>query len=326
MKKLFIILTLFGISAVAAYSQNCNSHLKQAQKLLADEDYCEALKYYKQYAACDRNADVVTEIAMCERRCKLNEPRTEEPKKKESSQDIIVLKNGDEIKAVVQEIGDDYVLYKTSDNLSGPVHYKPIDQVFMIRYGNGEKEVFNVIAKQETRRQEPQKESNKQETQQYQQTQSEGSNIYSEDLKKEFDKIGKKDKVMLEFFRKHNYTDYYNRFNAACRKRNSGKALLGVGMGLTGVGVVLVPVSIFALASDNISAAAIMVLSGYVSIGVGQILTIVSIPVSASAGKKKKTIKNDFAMKYFGTSGYTYMPEINVGITQNGGMGLTLKF
>ena len=71
MKKLFIVFALLGVSVAAAYSQDCKSYLQQAEKLMADENYCEATNYFKKYASCNADADVRTEIALCERRCKI---------------------------------------------------------------------------------------------------------------------------------------------------------------------------------------------------------------------------------------------------------------
>jgi hypothetical protein len=59
------------------------------------------------------------------------------------SQDIVVLKNGDEIKSKVLEITPNEVKYKRFDNLNGPIVTIPKPEVFMIKYENGTKDVFN---------------------------------------------------------------------------------------------------------------------------------------------------------------------------------------
>jgi hypothetical protein len=58
------------------------------------------------------------------------------------AQDIITLKNGDEIKAKVQEIDTDNVKYKKYDNQSGPLYTLMKADVFMIKYENGDRDVF----------------------------------------------------------------------------------------------------------------------------------------------------------------------------------------
>jgi len=83
---------------------------------------------------------------------------------KAMAQDFIILKNGDEIKSLVQEVGAEYVKYKKFDNQTGPVYNMAVSEIFMIQYANGSKDVFNKITQsQETKteqeevKQEPQK-------------------------------------------------------------------------------------------------------------------------------------------------------------------------
>ena len=49
------------------------------------------------------------------------------------AQDVIILKNGDEIKSLVQEIGTEYVKYKRFDNQTGPTYNVAIVEIFMIK-------------------------------------------------------------------------------------------------------------------------------------------------------------------------------------------------
>ena len=58
------------------------------------------------------------------------------------AQDIITLKNGDEIKALVQEVGDVDIKYKKYENPNGPNYTLKKSEIFMIRYQNGSKDVF----------------------------------------------------------------------------------------------------------------------------------------------------------------------------------------
>jgi hypothetical protein len=58
------------------------------------------------------------------------------------AQDIIMLKNGDEIKASVQEVGIADVKYKKHENLNGPTYTLLKSEIFMIKYENGEKDIF----------------------------------------------------------------------------------------------------------------------------------------------------------------------------------------
>jgi hypothetical protein len=58
------------------------------------------------------------------------------------AQDNIVLRNGEEIKAKVQEVGTTEIKYWKADNLNGPLYVVLKSDVFIIKYENGTKEVF----------------------------------------------------------------------------------------------------------------------------------------------------------------------------------------
>ena len=62
-----------------------------------------------------------------------------------NAQDIITLKNGDEIKAKVTEISSSEIKYKRFDNLEGPTIVIAKSEVFVIKYENGTREVINAI-------------------------------------------------------------------------------------------------------------------------------------------------------------------------------------
>jgi len=71
LSNFFIVSALTCISATVAYSQDCNSYLRQAAELVSQKKYCDAKVYYQKYKDCDADADVSTEIAMCDRYCKI---------------------------------------------------------------------------------------------------------------------------------------------------------------------------------------------------------------------------------------------------------------
>jgi len=52
-------------------NQECNNYLQLASEMVSMQKYCEAKENYQKYSKCNNNADVSTEIAMCERRCKI---------------------------------------------------------------------------------------------------------------------------------------------------------------------------------------------------------------------------------------------------------------
>jgi len=63
------------------------------------------------------------------------------------SQDLMVLKNSDEIKAKVVELTDLTIKYKKWENVNGPTYNISRSEVLFIRYENGTKEVISTIPK-----------------------------------------------------------------------------------------------------------------------------------------------------------------------------------
>ena len=159
--KIFIVLALVCLSAAAAYSQDCNSYLKQAAELVSQKKYCDAKRYYQRYSDCDPSTDVSSEIAMCERFCNLQGGESETVSTTSNKNtnyntnnstnntppvsnmpDIITLKDGSDIQAKVTEIGENEIKYKKFENQSGPAYTMKKVEIFMIRYANGSKDVF----------------------------------------------------------------------------------------------------------------------------------------------------------------------------------------
>lgn len=62
--------------------------------------------------------------------------------------DIIFKKDGTEIYAKIISVSKDEINYKKINNLEGPSYILSVNDVFMIKYKNGEKDIFN-ISKQE---------------------------------------------------------------------------------------------------------------------------------------------------------------------------------
>lgn len=66
------------------------------------------------------------------------------------AQDLITLKNGIDIKSKVFEINLNEIKYKKYDNLNGPLISILKDDVLIIRYENGSKDIFQDIQNKET--------------------------------------------------------------------------------------------------------------------------------------------------------------------------------
>lgn len=60
----------------------------------------------------------------------------------EDSCDILIFKDGSEVKAKILEVGINEIKYKRCSNLEGPNHISRKSEIFMIKYANGTKEVI----------------------------------------------------------------------------------------------------------------------------------------------------------------------------------------
>ena len=217
----------------------------------------------------------------------------------------------------VVTIGVEYVKYKKFDNQNGPIYNIAISDIFMIKYENGTKDLFKETVKSQEQKEEQTKQTQQDDIVKQNSKNESQIDLKMKSLKAEFYRIGTDDDAMLTFFKKNNYLDYYNSFASACKSRDIGKELLFWGLMDTAIGGALF---FFRNDSDNSQ-----IYFGYALLGLGEVLTIISIPVSAGAGARKKAIKNNFEREYFGNNQYSFQPTLNFGATQNG-IGLTLNF
>ena len=59
------------------------------------------------------------------------------------SQDNVILKSGEELKVKITEVSDNNIKYKKLNFLEGPNFTINTSDIFMIKYSNGEKQIFN---------------------------------------------------------------------------------------------------------------------------------------------------------------------------------------
>ena len=74
---------------------------------------------------------------------KLRNDKLKKETKGETKCDLILLKNGDEISAKIEEITPNSIKYKRCDNLNGPLITIEKNKVFSVTYANGSKELMN---------------------------------------------------------------------------------------------------------------------------------------------------------------------------------------
>jgi len=63
------------------------------------------------------------------------------------AQDLMIFKNGDEKEVKILKISSSEITYKKWSNLKGPEYTMDISEIFMVKYKNGDKDIFNNIEK-----------------------------------------------------------------------------------------------------------------------------------------------------------------------------------
>ena len=165
------------------------------------------------------------------------------------AQDVIVLKNGDEIKSLVQEIGTEYVKYKRFDNQTGPVYNVAKTEIFMIKYENGTKDVFNEVAKPPEPKAEPPKQTYQEEVVNNNDNPLTGKRIFAgPDGSAYFEGSDYRiiSKVEIERFFMNNCRPAYDQYQNGMRLQHWGKVCLafGIPLSIASIGFWFLPYSI----------------------------------------------------------------------------------
>ena len=225
------------------------------------------------------------------------------------AQDVITLKNGDDIQAIVQEVEIETVKYKKHENRYGPTYTILKSDIFMIRYQNGEKDVFSTTNEK----------SQYEETKQFQNTndqnfillKSNGTNVYRDVGS---DKLSSKDILSSKEVR-----NILSNNPLALQKYNKAKRLNTWGwvLSLTLTSALVVGASI--PTSDDDYGTDLLI-----SAGAGMLCgLIIGTPFLLGANsnmKKAVTLHNS------SISNKPARTELKLGITQSGGIGLALFF
>jgi hypothetical protein len=210
------------------------------------------------------------------------------------SQDKILLKNGEEINAIVNEIDIDVIKYKKFENPNGPLYTIEKRLVFMVKYQNGTKDVFSEI----------QELSNQEKTQS-----AEKENTIPLNAKKG---VVRKNALVLST---NEVRDLMANNFEALNLYNSGHKQLGVGL-IFGYGGVLFPLTgaIVLNKTDSEVFAIVCIIGGVACLG-----TSMAVTFSGRSKIKKSVIYYNAGLKPQATS------QIGLGVNQHG-IALVYKF
>ena len=231
------------------------------------------------------------------------------------AQDIVTLKNGEDIQALVQEIGDVDVKYKKFDNPNGPNYTLKKSEIFMIRYANGSKDVFvDNATPVPTAIPTPAQTEIQQITKRQVETSLEPLSI--QDLK-----IYNSDGVKLSKYEvqnmMRNVPEALDLYNGGNNLRTAGWVFWGAEVGCLGVGLFQLFNS---LSNDDENMLKSSMYWSLGSIGLG-------IPSLICSNMGKNKIKDSVSTYNRGIKQkHTSDVSLNFGITPSGGIGLTLNF
>lgn len=175
------------------------------------------------------------------------------------AQDTVVLRNGDILSVKVTEVSNSQIKYLLWDNQNGPVYVQEVGDIFMVKYQNGRKEVFD-------------QKKYEQKTQVQQSNQRLEKPLYIEYYDGQ---LCTDDRVLTvkEASQLLGY-DRYNTFISGLRQYRGGGVGIGCSilLGLAGGAAVL-------FSGDDV-----LVLAGWVAVGIADILLPIGI-VRRSVGK-----------------------------------------
>ncbi|MDR0830580.1 MAG: hypothetical protein LBN95_10800 [Prevotellaceae bacterium] len=251
------------------------------------------------------------------------------------AQDIITLRNGEEIKAVVQKVGQTEIEYKKFSNPTGPSYTIAIAEVFMIKYKNGEKDVFPEVAK-------PQQPQPPQQPQQPPQPQPQQPQIVPSIMTADYSEFRalideNDDEKTKNWLAKQNDEGIYRTFSTGYKLAKIGRGVRIPGYILSGLGIVVFGCGYIDYAVnrnnisydsagytyDDLSADATAVAVGWGIFGVGSACLATGIPLGIVGKTLKRKSTNAFEDKYFKKT--AYQPTLDILYTGNG-LGFAINF
>ena len=227
------------------------------------------------------------------------------------AQDVITLKNAEDIQALVQEIGETDVKYKKFDNPNGPIYTLKKSEIFMIKYANGSKEVYNIPTPEGNNVEK----SGQGKTGKPRETQLEPLSIQGIKIYNSYGKKLSKDEVRNMM---RNVPEALNLYNSGNSLRTTGNVFYGIEIG------VIAMWSINQLNGVNGDKNSQILSSMYWYFGVALGL---AIPATICRNSGKSKIENSVGVYNSGISQkYKSDMSLNFGITRSGGVGLTFNF
>jgi hypothetical protein len=224
------------------------------------------------------------------------------------SQDYLFTINYDTLKTKILEVNEYDVKYKDFDNLEGPVYIINKYRIDKIIYQNGKVEYFQ-----------PSQSSTDQNSN-YEQN----NNVILPNVITYYELMKMTDDEKVNYLSNIGVNSIYDPFLDGNEMAKKGRRLRFTGIGLSIGGAVLYTSGAF-MSEFREEDGILLALLGTSVLMVGQVFTIVSIPISIIGGVKKRSAENMYYDFTMGKSFSYVQPELKFGLTQNG-IGLSFKF
>lgn len=217
--------------------------------------------------------------------------------------DIIYLKNGDEIRSTISEISQTEVKYKKANNPTGPQYIINKSDILMIIYTNGEKDIFREEANTNTS---PVLSKNL------------GTVVYDGENAISYNGqfISNKEYIRIA---QQNCPKAYDQFTRGKSLKVAGNTLLSIGTPMTATGIILTALGLHLNSRSIIEE---LYIPGAVFLSVGSTMMVVGIPLNC-VGKYLK--KRSFSTFNSCTLQTADVPELQFKLNSNGA-GLALRF
>jgi len=233
------------------------------------------------------------------------------------AQDVIVTSDLRSIKVKVLEINDQEVKYKDFDNLEGPIYIIKKTEINLIVYQNGKVESFKPTIQNTN-----QSPSNPENINEKTNNQNSSQNLPKLLTYDELMKMNDYEKA--SYLSTIGVNPIYDQFQNGNKMTNNARSLRAFGFLTSIAGGILYTSSLTGIDISNVNKEFYNIIGATV-FTVGQVLIVVSIPISIVGGTKKLTAENMYKDFSMGKSFSYIQPKLNFGLTQNG-IGLSFIF
>lgn len=232
------------------------------------------------------------------------------------AQDTIVLRDGSELQVKVEKVTDEALEFHMWSNLNGPLRVKKVSDVFMVKYSDGSREVFEAIQTSPTAKAIPS---------QYETSQS-GNYMEAHRGDLEINGESLDDEELVKILD----VDQYSTYRSATRMRRAGSTLKAIGWPFFSFGAVLTTIGYgFYWNATNlydVSEGLTFLAIGWVCVGLGTTMLIPGYVLKGIGNGRVRSVADSYNRQ----NALSLELSPSLMPTMNGdfgyGAGITLRF